>query len=63
MKQFVSIVTNPNDIILDPFMGSGTTCVAAALLGRRYLGVEIDRDYYEIAKARIEDIEQDVESR
>lgn len=56
MKQLISLVTNPNDIVLDPFMGSGSTCVAAASLRRRYIGVELDENYFEIAKARIDDI-------
>jgi predicted RNA methylase len=41
--------------IVDPFMGSGTTGVAAVRLGRRFIGVEIDPDYFEIAKRRIQD--------
>lgn len=56
MKRLIELVTNPNDIILDPFMGSGSTCVAAAVLGRRYLGIELDENYLKIAKARIEEL-------
>jgi site-specific DNA-methyltransferase (adenine-specific)/modification methylase len=41
--------------ILDPFMGSGTTGVAAANLGRRFIGIEIEPKYFEIAKRRIEE--------
>ena len=58
MKRLIEIVTNPNDIILDPFMGSGSTCVAAALLGRKYMGIELEEKYHTIAKARIENIEK-----
>ena len=43
----------PNEIILDPFCGSGTTCVAAKNLGRRYIGIEIDPGYADIARGRI----------
>ena len=42
-------------IVLDPFMGSGTTGVACMQTGRRFIGVEIDPGYFEIAKRRIED--------
>ena len=44
--------------ILDPMMGSGTTCVAAKELGRKYIGFEIDRGYFEIAKRRIEETQE-----
>lgn len=43
-----------SDIILDPFMGSGTTGVACKELGRNFIGIEISRDYYNIAKKRID---------
>ncbi len=45
--------TKPNDLILDPFCGSGTTCVAAKMLGRHYIGIDISNDYCEIARKRI----------
>jgi site-specific DNA-methyltransferase (adenine-specific) len=42
------------DVILDPYMGSGTTGVAAANLGRRFVGVELEREYFDIACERID---------
>ncbi len=48
-----------NPVVLDPFMGSGTTGVAAVQLGRRFIGVEIDPAYYAIAERRIRQAEQD----
>ena len=50
----VLLTTDKNDTVLDPFMGSGTTGVACAQLGRKFIGIEIDKDYFEIAKKRIE---------
>jgi modification methylase len=52
--------SNLNDIILDPFMGSGTTGVAAAQLGRRFLGFEINQEYCDIANKRIQAAERGV---
>jgi len=46
--------TAPNDIILDPFCGSGTTCVAAARLSRRFIGIDINADYCQMARQRVE---------
>jgi DNA modification methylase len=40
--------------VLDPFMGSGTTGIAAHLSGREFIGIEMDAEYFEIAKRRIE---------
>jgi DNA modification methylase len=45
--------TSPGDIILDPFMGSGTTGVACAQTGRNFIGIEIDPKYFAIAEKRI----------
>lgn len=49
----IAVSTDPDDIVLDPFIGSGTTAVAASLLGRRYLGFDISDEYIEIAKEKI----------
>ena len=50
---FIRLFTQPQDIVLDPFVGSGTTAVAAKQLGRNYIGIDIDESYYEIAKQRV----------
>jgi site-specific DNA-methyltransferase (adenine-specific) len=55
MMEIVKKFTNPGDIILDPFMGSGTTGVAAVRLGRRFIGIEKDTRFFEIANGRISD--------
>ena len=49
----IKILTYKNDIVLDPFAGSGTSLVAAETLGRRWIGVELSPNYSEIAKKRV----------
>lgn len=54
--------SEPGDLVLDCFMGSGTTCLAAKNLGREYIGFELAPDYFEVAKARIGDVDSMGES-
>jgi hypothetical protein len=58
MAYLCRLVTPPNGIILDPFMGSGSTGIAAQLEGFRFVGMEMDSDYFKIAEARIENYEK-----
>ncbi len=60
---FIEYFTHPNDLILDPFCGSGTTCVAAKMLGRRYIGIDISEKYCEIARQRLEAVDTGVPVR
>lgn len=53
MSYLITLGSRPGDVVLDPFAGSGTTCIAALLLGRKYIGIEREREYVEIAKARL----------
>ena len=53
MRYLCRLVTPPEGIVLDPFMGSGSTGKAAMLEGFHFIGIERDADYIEIAKARI----------
>lgn len=53
MKEIIQIHTNKNDIILDPFMGSGTTGVASLELCRKFIGIELDSKYYKITQDRM----------
>ena len=55
MRKLISRVTRKGDTIFDPFMGSGTTGVAAIQLGRNFIGCEIDPDYFAIAEKRIKE--------
>jgi len=52
-KRCIKLFSYVGDLVLDPFLGSGTTCVVAAQLKRRCVGVEINREYCEIAKNRL----------
>ena len=54
LNRLILATTNRNDIVLDPFMGSGTTGVAALKSNRKFIGIEKDKDYFEIAKKRLE---------
>jgi site-specific DNA-methyltransferase (adenine-specific) len=54
MRELVSLFSDANQTILDPFMGSGTTGVACAKLGRRFIGIEIEPKYFDVACRRIE---------
>ena len=55
MEYLIKTYTNENELVLDFTMGSGTTGVACKKLGRKFIGIEMDDKYFEIAKKRIED--------
>ena len=55
MEQLITLFSNGSQTILDPFMGSGTTGVACAKLGRKFIGIEIEPKYFDIACRRIEE--------
>lgn len=54
MEHLVNLFTKENDLVLDCFMGSGTCGVACKNLNRNFIGIELDENYYKIAKERIE---------
>jgi len=56
VKRHLEHATQPNDLVLDCFSGSGTTCVAAKELGRRFIGMEIDPRYHKISIDRLNGI-------
>jgi site-specific DNA-methyltransferase (adenine-specific) len=53
-KRFINLYSFKNDLILDPFIGSGSTAIAAKLLNRDYIGYELNPEYVKIAKNRLE---------
>ncbi|MGG7179245.1 DNA-methyltransferase [Clostridium paraputrificum] len=54
LERIIDIVTDENDVVLDPFMGSGTTLVAAKLKNRNYIGIDKSEDAIELAKRRLD---------
>lgn len=52
-ERCIQITSEPGDVVLDPFLGSGTTALAAGALGRRFLGVELNPDYLAMSRRRL----------
>ena len=53
MSYLVTLGSREGDVVLDPFVGSGTTAIACELLNRKWIGIELCKEYAEIARARI----------
>ena len=60
--RLIQLYTFENDVVLDPFLGSGTTCIAALKTNRKYIGYDIDKKYCEIAEKRIEEFKMGLSS-
>lgn len=56
LNQIINISTNEGDLVVDPFCGSGTTCVSAKSLKRNFLGIDISKDAVELANSRLEEM-------
>lgn len=54
--------SNENETVLDPFCGSGTTCVACKEIGRNFIGIEINKEYYKISVDRLNGIDKNVQT-
>jgi len=57
MYHFIDILSDEGDVVLDPFMGSGTSGVAAKRLKRSFVGIELSEEYFAISKLRIEGVD------
>lgn len=55
VQECLNLTTEPNDLVLDPFLGSGTTAVVAKKMGRNYMGIDINESYCQIAKDRVKE--------
>jgi site-specific DNA-methyltransferase (adenine-specific) len=53
IEEFIKLLTKPNEMVLDPFIGSGTTAIAATVLGRKYTGIDINPEYVSLTKQRL----------
>jgi DNA modification methylase len=62
MMDLIQFLTNEDDVILDPYMGSGSTGVACVQLNRSFIGIEINENYFNIAKRRIEEAQRQMRS-
>lgn len=60
IKNIILHSSNPGDLILDPFLGSGTTAVAAKELGRNFIGMELEQKYIDIAQNRLDGVNEDL---
>ncbi len=58
MERIIRLSTNPGDVVLDAFSGTGTTAVVASRLGRRYVAIDIDGTYVKITKKKIAQVER-----
>lgn len=54
---FIKLFSDEEDIVLDPFLGSGTTCIVACELNRNYIGIEMKEEYYQIALANVDSVQ------
>lgn len=58
LQPLIRSFSRPGDFVLDPFSGSGSTLVAAALLGRRYMGIDLEAKYVELARRRLAGVDR-----
>ena len=63
LERIILASTNENDLILDPFSGSGTTGIAANMLGRNYVGIDLDKNYLDISIKRYEDLKEGINGK
>ncbi|WP_095803020.1 DNA-methyltransferase [Ligilactobacillus salivarius] len=60
LKHLIEIASNPGDLVFDPFMGVGSTGVASAQLGRNFIGVELEKEFFDAAHKRLKNIQTEL---
>jgi site-specific DNA-methyltransferase (adenine-specific) len=63
LAQLIRSFTLPGELVLDPFAGSGSSCAAALLTGRKYIGVELDAEYHQVATLRLSRVKERIARR
>jgi len=63
MEYYILNSTQPGDLVIDPFMGSGTTGIAAIKNGRRFIGIELEKEWFDVARKRIEGAMKNAQTR
>ncbi len=58
---FIKLFTKPGDVVLDPFLGSGTTCIVAKQMGRNSIGIEIKKEYYDVASTNVASVQSSLQ--
>ena len=58
LERVVLMSTDPGDVVLDPFLGTGTTAIAAKALGRHFVGIDLDPEYVRIAREKLEGVQE-----
>ena len=61
VKRIIENFTKPNDIIYDPFMGTGTTAVVAKKMNRKFLGSEIGKNYYDFSIQKLKELDSEID--
>jgi site-specific DNA-methyltransferase (adenine-specific) len=60
LERLILLTTDENDVVLDPFSGTGTTAIAAKKLGRNYIGFELDEEYVSISKSKLKKTQENM---
>ncbi|OGD57046.1 DNA methylase N-4 [Candidatus Berkelbacteria bacterium RBG_13_40_8] len=63
LKRIILASTNENDMVLDPFTGSSTTGIAAHLLGRQFIGIDIEKEYLDLSIKRFEYLDKNIKNK